>query len=56
MQWDAFSSMVIYTFATVAFYILGAAVLYPEGLDPEGNQMVYALSQPYVKVFGPWAH
>ncbi|MCS7305167.1 MAG: Nramp family divalent metal transporter [Thermoguttaceae bacterium] len=56
MRWDAFLSMVIYTFATVAFYILGAAVLYPEGLDPEGNQMVYALSQPYVKVFGSWAH
>lgn len=56
MRWDAFLSMAIYTFATVAFYILGAAVLYPEGLDPEGNQMVYALSQPYVKVFGPWAH
>ncbi len=56
MRWDALTSMVIYTFATVAFYILGAAVLYPEGLDPEGNQMVYALSQPYVKVFGRWAH
>jgi Mn2+/Fe2+ NRAMP family transporter len=56
MRWDAFLSMVIYTFATVAFYILGAAVLHPEGLDPEGNQMVYALSQPYVKVFGRWAH
>jgi len=56
MRWDSFLSMVIYTFATLAFYILGAAVLYREGLDPEGNQMVYALSQPYVKVFGPWAH
>ncbi len=56
MRWDSFLSMAIYTFATVAFYILGAAVLYREGLDPEGNQMVYALSQPYVKVFGPWAH
>lgn len=56
MRWDAGVSMVIYTFATVAFYILGAAVLYRDGLDPEGNQMIYALSQPYVKVFGPWAH
>lgn len=56
MRWDAGVSMVIYTFATMAFYILGAAVLYRDGLDPEGNQMVYALSQPYVKVFGPWAH
>ncbi len=56
MRWDAGLSMVIYTFATVAFYVLGAAVLHREGLDPEKNQMVHALSQPYVKVFGDWAH
>ena len=56
MRWDAGLSMVIYTFATVAFFILGAAVLHRDGSDPEGNQMVYALSQPYVKVFGDWAH
>ena len=56
MRWDAGISMLIYTFATVAFYLLGAAVLHTEELDPEGNQMVHALSQPYVRVFGSWAH
>ena len=55
MRWDAMVSMVIYTFATLAFYLLGAAVLFRDGLDPEGNQMIHALSQPYVHVFGDWA-
>ena len=55
MRWDACISMVIYTFATVAFYLLGAAVLHREGLDPAGNQMVRALSEMYVPVFGAWA-
>ncbi len=36
LRWDAWASMVIYTFATVAFYLLGAAVLGRTGLDPEG--------------------
>jgi len=55
MRWDACVSMVIFTFATLAFYILGAAVLHREGLDPEKNQMIRALSRPYEEVFGPWA-
>ncbi|NQU26525.1 MAG: Nramp family divalent metal transporter [Candidatus Nealsonbacteria bacterium] len=55
MRWDASISMVIFTFATVAFYLLGAAVLHKDGVDPEGNQMIRALSLPYVEVFGPWA-
>jgi Mn2+/Fe2+ NRAMP family transporter len=55
MRWDACISMVIFTFATVAFYLLGAAVLHKDKVDPEGNQMIRALSLPYVEVFGPWA-
>ncbi len=55
MRWDAFVSMVVYTFATVAFYFLGAAVLHREGLDPAGNQMVRILGQMYEPAFGPWA-
>ena len=55
MRWDACVSMVIYTFATVAFYLLGAAVLHREGLDPGGNQMIRSLGQMYVPVFGAWA-
>ncbi len=52
LQWDAWISAVIYTFATVAFYLLGAAVLGRAGLDPEGPQMVRALAEMYVPVFG----
>ncbi len=52
LQWDAWCSMVVYTFATAAFYLLGAAVLGRTGLDPSGDQMVRTLSQMYVPVFG----
>jgi len=55
MRWDAMASMVVYTFATVAFYLLGAAVLHRAGLDPEGNQMIRVLAEMYVPVFGSWA-
>src|SRR5262245_48878839 len=34
MQLDAWFSMIVFTVATVAFYLLGAAVLHPQGLDP----------------------
>jgi Mn2+/Fe2+ NRAMP family transporter len=49
---DAWASMVVYTLATVAFYLLGAAVLGRTGLNPEGSDMVRALAQMYVPVFG----
>jgi len=55
MRWDAVISMVVYTFATVAFYLLGAAVLHRAGLDPEENRMVYVLARMYEPVFGAWA-
>lgn len=55
MRWDAWCSMLIYTFATVAFYLAGAAVLHPAGLNPDGNAMLYTLVQMYVPVFGRWA-
>lgn len=55
MRWDAWLSMVVYTFATVAFYMLGACVLHREGLDLEGSQIVYTLAQMYVPIFGRWA-
>jgi Mn2+/Fe2+ NRAMP family transporter len=52
LRWDAWCSMVVYTFATVGFYLLGAAILGRTGLDPEGEQMVRTLGQMYVPVFG----
>lgn len=53
---DAWLSMVIYTFATIGFYLLGAAVLWRVGLNPAGGSMIRTLAEMYVPVFGPWAH
>ncbi len=55
MLYDAFLSMVVYTVATLAFYMMGAAVLYSEGRDPEGMRMVSTLASAYVPVFGEYA-
>ena len=56
LHWDAFLSAVIYTFATVVFYLLGAAVLGRVHLNPSGSQMIRTLSEMYVPVFGETAH
>jgi Mn2+/Fe2+ NRAMP family transporter len=48
MRLDAWVSMAIFTIATVAFYLLGAAVLYKQGKDPQGPQMVRTLSEMYL--------
>jgi Mn2+/Fe2+ NRAMP family transporter len=55
LQVDAWLSMVVYTFATVAFYLLGAAVLGRSGLNPAKSDMIRTLSEMYVPVFGSWA-
>lgn len=51
MQKDAMVSWVVYTVSTAAFYILGAAVLHPQGLVPEGNEMILTLSETFAGVF-----
>ena len=55
MHYDAFVSMVIYTIATLAFFLMGVAVLHRNGLDPDGMRMVSTLSEQYVPVFGDYA-
>ncbi|WP_207212084.1 Nramp family divalent metal transporter [Promicromonospora panici] len=52
MQKDAIVSWVIYTVSTAAFFVLGAAVLHPQGLIPEGNEMILTLSETFAGVFG----
>lgn len=54
MQKDAIASWVLYTVATMAFYLMGAAVLNPQGLVPEGNDMIDVLSSTYSSVLGEW--
>jgi Mn2+/Fe2+ NRAMP family transporter len=53
LQIDAWTSMVVYTFATVAFYLLGAAVLGRIGFVPADRDMVRTLMAMYIPVFGP---
>jgi Mn2+/Fe2+ NRAMP family transporter len=55
MRIDAWLSMVVYTFATMAFYLLGAAVLWRAALNPEKSDMIRTLAEMYVPVFGPSA-
>lgn len=52
MRWDAWCSMVVYTFATLAFYLLGAAILGRIGLHPKGTDMIRTLGVMYEPVFG----
>jgi Mn2+/Fe2+ NRAMP family transporter len=55
MLCDAFLSMVIYTVATLAFFLMGVSVLHSEGRDPDGMRMVSTLAMAYVPVFGEYA-
>ncbi len=55
MRWDAWTSMVVYTFATVAFYLVGAATLGRFHLEPEGTELVRTLAVMYEPVFGAYA-
>lgn len=59
MGYDAWLSAALFTTATVAFYILGAALLHPRFLEtgnvPKGSAMVERLSAMYVASFGDMA-
>lgn len=52
---DVANAMVIYTFATIAFYLLGAGVLHGRGVVPRGADMVQELSALYTETLGPWS-
>jgi len=52
MRYDAWCSMFLYTFATIVFYLLGAAILGRTGLNPGGTEMIRTLSTMYEPVFG----
>jgi Mn2+/Fe2+ NRAMP family transporter len=55
LRWDCWCSMVIYTLATLAFYLLGAAILGRVGLNPGGFDLVRTLTAMYEPVFGKFA-
>jgi len=56
MQLDAWTSMVVYTAVTVAFYLLGASTLGRIGLVPGDGEMVRSLGAMYTPAFGAWAN
>jgi hypothetical protein len=56
MYKDALVSWFVYTFGTLAFYLMGAAVLNRQGLRPEGNEMITTLSRIYTDTLGEWAN
>lgn len=51
---DAWVSMVVFTICTLAFYFMGATVLHPQGLSPQGKDMILTLSRMFVDSFGSW--
>ena len=52
MKIDAWVSWFIYTISTAAFYMLGAAVLNPQGKNPEGNEVMITISSIFDTVLG----
>jgi Mn2+/Fe2+ NRAMP family transporter len=52
---DAGLATVLATVMTAAFYMLGAAVLHREGIDPEGLAVVDQISRVYTESFGQWS-
>jgi hypothetical protein len=55
MKRDSWLSWIIYTSTTLAFYIMGAAVLHPQGLVPSGNDVITTLARMYTDLVGEWA-
>jgi hypothetical protein len=54
MHADVAASMVLYSLATLAFYLLGAGVLNPLGLVPSAGDMIPTLSRLYTDTLGSW--
>lgn len=55
MHVDILASMVIYTVATIAFYLLGAGILHGMGLVPAAKDMIPVLSNIYTQTLGHWS-
>ena len=55
MHLDILCSLVIYTLATVAFYLLGAGILHRAGTVPAARDTIAVLSQIYTQTLGGWA-
>lgn len=56
MRLDVFIGWLICVLCTLSFYLIGAAVLHPQGLVPAGNDVIVTLSRMYTDTLGGWAH
>lgn len=54
MKLDAWVSWVVYTVSTAAFYMLGAAVLHPQGLVPKGDEVMSTIASIFSSTWGQW--
>lgn len=54
MHFDIVCSLVVYTLATISFYLLGAAILHKLGVVPASGEMIRALSNIYTETLGNW--
>ncbi|PSK98420.1 Mn2+/Fe2+ NRAMP family transporter [Murinocardiopsis flavida] len=54
MRLDVMVSWLVCTLCTLAFYVIGASVLHPQNLVPEGNAMISTLARMYSDTMGPW--
>jgi Mn2+/Fe2+ NRAMP family transporter len=52
---DAGLATVVATVVTAAFYLLGAAVLFRQGVKPQGIGVVEQISSVYTATFGQWS-
>ena len=54
MKLDAWVSWLVYTISTAAFYMLGAAVLHPQGIIPKGDEVMTTISSIFSTQVGRW--
>lgn len=55
MRVDAWMSFALYTTSTLAFYLLGAAILHAKQVKVDNSRMIETLSLMYREVFGEWS-
>ena len=55
MKTDIWVSMIIYTIATIGFFVLGAGILHRAGIQPQDSKLLQTLSVMYKPVLGSWA-
>ena len=55
MQTDVVLTLIVLTFATIPFYMLGAGVLNRMGQMPDGLDTLSILSNMYTQTLGQWA-